>query len=73
MKVVIEFEEITTRRTVVYCTDLQTARELFESGNRPHIRESWADDSVETDSRVDWDSGSYWMLGDPPDYMKEKS
>ncbi|MHC4408930.1 MAG: hypothetical protein ACYS0F_08000, partial [Planctomycetota bacterium] len=63
-------EEIIRRQVTVNCTDLQVARELFESGP-DHIREGWADESAEIDSRTDWDSGTFWPEGEPPNYMKE--
>ena len=60
MQVWIEFEEIVTRRVVANCTDTFVAREIWENENRSHIREGWADESVEVDRRVDWDSGSLY-------------
>lgn len=71
MRIVIEFEEIITRQVVVNCTDLQVARELFESGP-DHIFDNWVDESVEVGSAVARDSGTFWVQGEPPNYMKER-
>jgi len=70
MRIVIEFDEIVTRQVVVNCTDLQVARELFESGP-DHIIEGWRAESVRVASGVDRDSGTFWPEGEPPNYMKE--
>lgn len=68
MRIVIEFEEIVTRQVTVNCTDLQVARELFESGPF-HIIDNWRAESVRTGSGIDRDSGSFWPLGEPPEWV----
>lgn len=68
MKIIIEYDVIVTRRTEVNCTDLQVARELFESGP-DHIIEGWEAESRSIDSRLDRDSGSFWPADDPPTWV----